>query len=359
MPPPESGILDTDGMFELAEAFPEQVAQAFRDSSTITGLPKREDIENVVVVGMGGSGISGDVLQAIAAPLLPVPVTVVKGYECPHFVGETSLVFAVSCSGGTEETIEAASDAALAGAKMVVVTSGGELASLAGAWRATVVGVPSVPWPRAAFGAMAVPLIVVLWRMGFLPGADLWIERAVEQLRSRRDEFVRLGSASEAARVARIIGPSVPLVHGGGALGSVAAQRWKTQVNENVKRVAFCSTQPELCHNEVCGWAESSKEIAGLMSLVMLRHDSEHPQVGRRFEITADLVRPWVASVVEVRAQGEGELAQLLDLTYFGDYVSLWLAADAGTDPGPIEVLMWMKRQLAGRTGSPGGTGTL
>jgi glucose/mannose-6-phosphate isomerase len=346
-------------MFELAEAFPEQVAQAFRDSSTISGLPNREEIENVVVIGMGGSGISGDVLQAVAAPLLPVPVTVVKGYECPHFVGETSLVFAVSCSGGTEETIEAASDAALAGAKMVVVTSGGELANLAGAWRAPVVGVPNVPWPRAAFGAMAVPLIVVLWRMGFMPGADLWIERAVEQLRSRRDEFVRSGSASEAAAVARRIGNSVPLVHGGGAVGAVAAQRWKTQVNENVKRAAFWSAQPELCHNEVCGWAEGSKEIAALMSLVMLRHDSEHPQLGRRFEITAELVRPWVPTIIEVRAQGEGELAQLLDLAYFGDYVSLWLAADAGIDPGPIDVLMWMKQQLSGQAGPLGGTSTI
>ena len=105
MPPAEREILDTDGMFELAAAFPEQVSEAFAASSSITGLPNREEIENVVVIGMGGSGISGDVLQAIAAPLLPVPVTVVKGYECPHFVGETSLVFAVSASGGTEETI--------------------------------------------------------------------------------------------------------------------------------------------------------------------------------------------------------------------------------------------------------------
>ncbi len=95
----------------------------------ISGLPKREDIENVVVIGMGGSGIAGDVLQAVASPLLPVPVTVVKHYECPHFVNESSLVFAVSCSGRTEETIEAATDAALAGAKLVVVTSGGELAN--------------------------------------------------------------------------------------------------------------------------------------------------------------------------------------------------------------------------------------
>src|SRR5580700_8172296 len=222
-------------MWELAAAFPEQVAEAFVGSSGITGLPKREDIENVVVIGMGGSGIAGDVLQAVGSPLLPVPVTVVKNYECPHFVNESSLVFAVSCSGRTEETIEAATDAALAGAKLVVVASGGELARLAEAWRAPIIGLPDVPWPRVAFGAMAVPLLAVLWRMGLLPGADLWVERAVEQLKWRRDDLVKAGKSSEAAEVARRIGPTVPLLHGGGAIGTVAAQRWRTQVNENAK----------------------------------------------------------------------------------------------------------------------------
>ncbi|MGP8207250.1 MAG: SIS domain-containing protein [Acidimicrobiales bacterium] len=341
-------VLDTDGMFGQAEIFPEQVQEAFRGSAAITGLPRREDIQNVVVIGMGGSGISGDVLQAIASPLLPVPVTVVKGYECPHFVDEASLVFAVSCSGATEETVEAAADAALAGAKMVVVAGGGELVRLAQAWGAPCIGVPPVPWPRVAFGAMSVPLLVVLWRMGFLPGADLWVERAVEQLQRRRDELVAAGSSSGAAEVARRIGAAVPVVHSGGPIGYVAAQRWKAQVNENAKRLAFSATQPELCHNEVCGWAEPSKQVAAGMCLVALRHDGEHPQVGRRFDIVADIVRPWVSDVIEVRAQGDGDLAQLFDLTYFGDYVSLWLAADAGIDPGPIDVLMWMKKRLSG-----------
>jgi len=159
---------------------------------------------------------------------------------------------------------------------------------------------------------------------------------------------VGAGSSSEAAEVARRIGATVPLVHAGGAVGQVAALRWKCQVNENVKRLAFSSTQPELCHNEVCGWAEASKAIGEQLTLVQLRHDAEHPQVGRRFEITAEVIRPLVAGVIPVRARGEGELAQLLDLAYFGDYVSLWLAAEAGVDPGPIDVLMWMKRQLAG-----------
>lgn len=341
-------MLDSDHMFDYAARFPEQVEEAFEASRAITGLPAREDIENVVVIGMGGSGIAGDVLAAVGAPLLAVPVTVVKGYECPNFVGDSSLVFAVSYSGGTEETIQAATDAALAGAKMVVVTSGGELAKLARGWRAPLVGLPRVPWPRVAFGAMAIPLIVALWRMGLLAGADVWTERAVRQLKARRDELAGAGEASSAAQVARRVGATVPLVHAGGAVGACAALRWKSQVNENAKRLAFVSAQPELCHNEVVGWGERSKAVGAEMTLVQLRHDAEHPQVGRRFEITAELIRPWVNDIVEVRAQGDGELAQLLDLAYFGDYVSLWLAAYAGVDPGPIDVLMWLKQKLAG-----------
>lgn len=345
-------VLDTDGMFELAAGFPEQVERAFEASRQITGLPQREEVGNVVVVGMGGSGIAGDVLQAVAAPLLPVPVTVVKHYECPHFVDESSLVFAVSGSGNTEETIEAATDAALAGARMVVVTGGGELGRLADAWRAPVIDVPDFVWPRAAFGAMAVPLLVALWRIGLVPGADVQLERAIEQLKWRRDELVTQADASPAADVARRIGGTIPLMYGGGAIGTVAALRWKSQVNENAKRLAFTSTQPELCHNEVCGWAEGSDPLRGRLSLVALRHDGEHPQVGRRFDITADIARPYVADVIEVRARGEGDLAQLFDLTYFGDYATLWLAAFAEVDPGPIDALMRLKNQLSGASGA-------
>ncbi len=347
-------LIDTDGMFELAAGFPEQVEQSYKAALSVPGLPQREEVSNVVVIGMGGSGIAGDVLQAVASPLSPVPVTVVKHYECPHSVDESSLVFAVSGSGNTEETIEAATDAALAGARVVVVTGGGELGRLAEAWQAPVVGVPDVAWPRAAFGGMAVPLVVMLWRVGLLPGVDVQLERAVEQLKWRRDELVGGGEASAAADVARTIGSSVPLLHGGGVLGTVAALRWRCQVNENAKRLAFMSSQPELCHNEVCGWAEASAELGRLLTLVALRHDGEHPQVGRRFEITAELAKPYVAGVVEVRAQGEGDLAQLFDLTYFGDYVSLWMAAFAGVDPGPIDTLMRMKRLLSG-TAEPAG----
>ncbi|MGH9076811.1 MAG: SIS domain-containing protein [Acidimicrobiales bacterium] len=342
-------VLDTVGMFGLAESLPEQAEQAVARARLVEGLPAAETVEQVVIVGMGGSGIAGDVLVAAAAPFLPVPVVVVKSYECPAFVGEGTLVFAVSCSGDTEETVQAASDAAVSGARMVVVTSGGELARLAGSWGAPTVAVPSdIAQPRAALAALAMPPLVILEEIGLFRGAAHWITQAIDQLKRRRDALALDGDSSAAADLARRVGRTIPLIHGGGAIGTTAAQRWKTQVNENAKAPAFWAAQPELCHNEVCGWGQHGDVTRQVLTAVSLRHDAEHPQVGRRFELVGRLLAEVVADVVEVRAEGDGDLAQLFDLFLFGDYVSLWMAAHAGVDPGPVPALVDLKRQLAG-----------
>jgi glucose/mannose-6-phosphate isomerase len=341
-------VLDTLGMFDLVDGLPEQVEASVVASRGLAALPAAEDVEQVVVLGMGGSGIAGDVLSAVAAPLLPVPVVVSKSYELPAFVGEGSLVFAVSVSGNTEETLQAATDAAVAGARMIVITSGGELARLATGWGAPTVVVPAdIPQPRAAIGAVAVPPLVILEEIGLLKGAGFWIDAAVDQLRRRRDELSVAGDASVAAEVARQIGDTIPLIQGAGALGSTAAGRWRTQINENAKSPAFSSTEPELSHNEVCGWATRGDITRPGLTVVQLRHDDEHPQIGRRFALIRPLLDAAVADVIEVRAQGDGEVAQLFDLMIFGDYVSLWMAAQAGIDPGPVDVLVDLKRQLS------------
>ena len=146
----------------------------------------------------------------------------------------------------------------------------------------------------------------------------------------------QLGSESEA--IARRIGRTIPLVHGAQAVGAAAAMRWKTQVNENAKSPAFFSVYPELGHNELAGWGQNGDVTRQVMTLVNLRHDAEHPQVARRFAFVADVLREVMADVIEVRAQGEGDLAQLLDLALIGDFVSLHMAAAEGVDPGPIPV---------------------
>ena len=343
-------LLDSLDMFGVTAGFPEQVRDAALVARGLEGLPDHDSINNVVVLGMGGSGIAGDVLAAVGGPFVPVPIVVTKGYAPPSFVGPGTLCFAVSFSGDTEETVEAASAAAAAGARMVVVARGGALADLAPRWGAARVPLPDgIPMPRAALGAVAVPPLLVLESVGLFPGASGWVDLAVAQVSVRRDQLVgaAAGPDSPARSLARTIGRTIPLVVGAGPLGAVAARRWKTQVNENAKAPAFASEIPELCHNEIAGWGQHGDMTRQVFTLIELRHDEEHPQESRRFELTRDIMAEVVHEVVEVRAEGEGPLAQLLDLILVGDFVSLHMAEQENLDPGPIPVLDDLKRALA------------
>jgi glucose/mannose-6-phosphate isomerase len=288
------------------------------------------------------------VLVSAAGPYLPLPVLVFKTYNVPAFVGEGSLVFSVSFSGDTEETVEATTEAALQGAKVVAVTTGGELARLAEAWEVPLIRVPdSIPQPRAALGALVVPPLLVLEQIGLFPGASHWVKAAVEQLRARRDRLVQPGNPAE--ELARRIGRTIPLIHGGGGLGAVAAHRWKTQMNENAKLPAFWNSHPELCHNELAGWGQHGDLTRQAITVVGLRHDFEHPQLAARFELAYRLLDEVVAGICEVRAEGEGELAQLLDLILVGDFTSLHMALQEQVDPGPVPVITDMKAAMASR----------
>ena len=324
------------------------MADAAERARGLGGLRDPAAVEQVVVIGMGGSGMAGDVVAAVAAPMLAVPVLVVKSYECPAFVGPGSLVFAVSASGNTEETLQAAADAAAAGATMVVITGGGKLAELAGVVERPGHRRPgdhppasqpgSGPWRSRRWSCWTRWACTAAAGTGSTPpstsssaGATSWPAPA---------------TPARPPPMARRIGRTFPLIHGGGAIGAAAAQRWKTQVNENAKAPAFWSAQPELCHNEVCGWGQHGDVTRQVVTAVALRHDAEHPQVGRRFDLVGELLREVVADVIEVRAEGEGDLAQLLDLILFGDYVSLWMAVEAGIDPGPVPILVELKARL-------------
>jgi glucose/mannose-6-phosphate isomerase len=346
--------LDSLGVFAATAALPEQAERAAAAAVDTGPLPGRDDIDSVLVLGMGGSGIAGDILPVVAGPFMPVPVVTVKGYEPPSYVNERTLVFAISFSGDTEETIDAASTAAAAGGRIIAITQGGHLRDLASSWTAPIVPIPDdIPVPRAGIGAVAIPPMVILERMGLFPGASHWIDAAVTQLKTRRDQLFADAATGEPAPgnpaevLARKIGRSLPVIYGGGGLGAIAAGRWKTQFNENAKSPAFANTVPELCHNEVAGWGQNGDLTRQIFSLVFLRHDHEHPQVMRRFDLVRDWLQEVVMDIHEVQAEGEGALAQLLDMTMLGDLTSLHAAAQEELDPGPVPVLDQLKASLA------------
>jgi glucose/mannose-6-phosphate isomerase len=276
---------------------------------------------------------------------MPVPVVVHKGYGIPNFISDTTLAFAISFSGNTEETLEAVAEASAAGAYVVTVSNGGELEAVSSEARLPHIPIADgIPMPRAGIGAVSIPPLVILERIGLFPGASSWIDAAIAQLRKRRDELVK--DDNSARDLARRIGRQLPIVYGGGGVGGAAAVRWKNQFNENAKVAAFWNQLPELCHNELSGWGQHGDVTRQVFRLVNLRHDFEHPQIMRRFDLVNEMVDEVVAAIEEVRAEGEGALAQLFDLILFGDFTTLHLAYESGVDPGPVAVLDWMKERL-------------
>jgi glucose/mannose-6-phosphate isomerase len=341
-----AGRLDTLSMWDVTFGLADQLASALAQvRAPIVGLPTVDALEHVVVLGMGGSGIAGDVLAALAEPVSTRPVIVVKDSALPAFVGARSLVLALSFSGRTAETVASTALALERGASVVAVSAGGELADLVTGGGGLALGVDgTIPMPRAALGALVAPVLAVAEDVGVLSGARSQATAAVTRLHQRAMELERPGN--EAERIARAIGRTWPLIYGAGRLGAAAALRWKNQVNENAKAPAFAHTIPEATHNELCGWGQHGDVTRQVLTLLELRHGAETPDIPRRFELVNDQMLEVVSDIVTVTAGGEGPLAQLFDLVFVGDVVSLHLAADAGVDPGPIPALDAMKAGL-------------
>ncbi|HEY1737293.1 MAG TPA: bifunctional phosphoglucose/phosphomannose isomerase [Acidimicrobiia bacterium] len=336
---------------DAVEGLPEQLTHAHQVAGAISpsAFPSAEGIQQIIVCGMGGSGIAGDVLAVSASHELTVPVLVLKQIRTPKYVGPHSLMFALSYSGDTDETVSMARSAGEAGARLVCVSRGGELENVAREFGALHIPCEEGYLPRAALGTLVAPLFVSLFRMGLLPSAHDSLVSAQEQLAIRRDACAPGIDAPKniAKEAARKLDRTIPLIYGGGALGGVAAYRWKCDVNENAKAPAYSAQYPELDHNEICAWGQHGDVTRQLISIVELRHGFEHEQLGRRFDFTREIIDEAVHQVLSVQGAGSTRLAQLLDLMYLGDWVSCYVALDNDVDPGPIDAIFALKDRLA------------
>lgn len=367
--PPGDGQPDTVGMaaawedlarqtrsaFDAVEPFAAAVSELARERWGATAPQPEARPRNVIVAGMGGSGVAGDVCVAATEDRLSVPIGVVKGYELPSYADADTLVIAVSFSGNTEETLAVAQAALDAGAALAVVTCGGQLGELAASVRAPVFTVDeTIPMPRAAVGAISVAPLAAFDALGLLADAPRSladdVAEAVEQIEARTAELADSGPAvfgkPFTSRGASFDDRLITLT-AVGALGETAAGRWKTQINENAKLPAMTSAVPELCHNELTGWS-IHPAYAGAVTPVFLRHSFEHRQNRRRFEfLRGVLTQAGIGEPIEVVARGTSRLAQLFDLICVGDFFSLQLAAALGRDPGPVDLLAELKAFLA------------
>lgn len=342
--------LDSANMLRTVETFAEQCRQAVRIAQTVELPPSYATANaNIVIAGMGGSAIGGDLVKAIAEPYLSVPLLVQRYYSLPVFINENSLIFICSYSGTTEETIAACKQALAKKAKIVGVSSGGELSRLLISNNLPWLQIPGGLQPRAALGYLFFPIVMLLSSLKLMPLLKDDISEAITLLDNLSDSYageVNLAQ-NKAKQIATKIAGKVPIIYGSYPLGQVAAYRWKCQINENAKAPAFWHYLPEQNHNEITGWQNLKEISSGHFVLIWLKDPQDLKQVKKREKVTTNLISSYFADVIEVEAQGSSNLSRLLSLVYLGDFVSVYLALLYQTDPSPVERIQQLKKALA------------
>lgn len=334
--------IDKDGMLEVLENFPEQIEEVV-EGLDLNLLPFQP--EEIVVAGMGGSGIVGDILKSFLANRIKIPIYVNKDYNLPSFVDENTLLFVVSYSGNTEETLNAAREGMKRKAKVVGISSDGELESLCKERGVVFIQAPKGYHPRAAIAFLFIPVLKLMSEM-LIYDSDVAILDSISELKELRDKIKLDVRAEEnlAKQLARRIKGKIPIIYGHSIYNAVA-NRWHTQFNENAEVLSWYGAFPEMNHNEVVGWKgdENSERIIP----ILLRDNKEDERIDKRIEVTKEKVfKPVTDDIIEVWAKADTQLARILYLIYLGDYVSIYLALLYSRDPSPVKIIDELKASL-------------
>ncbi|MPZ13171.1 MAG: bifunctional phosphoglucose/phosphomannose isomerase [Chloroflexi bacterium] len=342
--------VDRTGALGRILGLPDQLRAAWSLGQSMHLPSEYSDASDIVICGMGGSAIGGDLARAIVEPEARVPLAVVRGYDLPGFVSPSSLVVLSSFSGTTEETLAAGDRALEVGARVLALTTGGTLAA-----RAAESGFPVVRFafdgqPREAIGYSLLLMLGSLARRGYVRDCTDDVEATALLLDAIAGELGPEAPAerNQAKRLAERLHRKVGIIYGGGLMG-VVARRWKGQFNENAKRWAFFEELPELNHNAILGYQFPSGVAARVM-VVILSSTLGHPRIALREAVTSEVLDRWEVEAARVEASGNSALEQVLSAMFVGDLVSYYLAMLDDVDPSDIETLAYLKARLAEAT---------
>ena len=336
---------DPGGMLDAVARLGGDCRAGYEAGLKTTGLPSADGVASISLSGMGGSAVSGDIVKALYAGRLGVAIDVVRSPLLPEHAGPHGLVVTTSYSGNTAETLTGFDEALRRGCRVLAVTSGGELARRAEDADVPVVKVPTGMQPRAALGHLALATLGALEAMGAIPSVSNDVDEAAGVLEGLAGELGPANAGSRAKAIARRMLGRVPVIWGTDGIGSVAAMRWKTQMNENAKSPAFWSAMSELDHNELAGWGEGT---GSSFFVVALRHPEEPDGIAPRYPFSLGVVKDAGADTEEIEAVGDSALARLLSLITVGDFTSVYSALLRGVDPTPVDVIEGLKKHLAG-----------
>ncbi|MBI4440500.1 bifunctional phosphoglucose/phosphomannose isomerase [Candidatus Woesearchaeota archaeon] len=320
--------VDNSNVLAVIEDFPKQIKESL---SLPKGITAKRGINKIIVAGMGGSAISGDIL-ALLMEKSGIPVFVVRDYSLPSFADDKTLVFAVSYSGETEETLSAVEDAKSKGCSIIGITSGGTLSEKCG----RVIRIPSGLSPRQAIGYLLFPMLGIASNSGFVSIKSDDVNELVSTLNSKRESF-----REKARELASKIDGKLAVIYSSQRLSAVA-YRFKTQLNENSKVPAYHNTFPELDHNEIVGYEGMDRRS---YIAVVIEDNEDNERIRKRISVTKDIMKGNI-DIISIKTIGNSLLCRTMATINFLDYVSYYLAIRRRTDPGPVKVIDELKESM-------------
>jgi glucose/mannose-6-phosphate isomerase len=323
------------------EGFTRQLAEALKLGEALDLVRPGSDIRNIVIAGMGGSGIGANLVESLTFGRIPIPITVIKSYNIPQFVSPHTLFIASSYSGNTEETIAALNKALLKRAHCIVIASGGKILDIAREYNLFYIQMPGgSESPRAMLAYNMIALLYALYHTNLIGAAFIKETENAIQFLDRGEK----GIQSEAELIAKKLKGKLPIIYCDSRLHAMAI-RFQQQLNENSKQFAHVNTFPEMNHNELVGW-KFPENLLPMLQVIYLYSDHDHERVEKRMEICRDMFEKKSNPIIDVIGEGASLLEQYFYLIHLTDWISYYLAKENGVEADTIEPIIYLKGEL-------------
>ena len=325
-------------MKKLIEDFSMHLKQALEIGNAANLKPASSTIQNVLICGLGGSGIGGTIISQLIGKESQVPIIVNKDYDVPGFINAQTLIILCSYSGNTEETIMMLDKLKDSGGEIACVTSGGELAAIAKERQYNLIEIPGEMPPRAALGYSLPQLFFLLHHYGIIDNLFIQQINSAVDLLDKEEKSIQ----HEARNLAEVLHNKIPVIYSDAWFEGVAV-RFRQQINENSKMLCWHHSIPEMNHNELVGWKKKNEDLA----VVILRNSSDFFRTQKRMEINKSVFANYTSNIHEIHSQGTNDLERSLYLIHFGDWVSSYLADIQNIDSVEVNVITHLKGELA------------